>query len=148
MFCQEDCVDAEIAGLMEQAGPLALTALGAYGTGVLTRAEDTAVDATANLGQRILRAIWRRRDARGRAELEAAVRDAAAEPGDADAAGALRQQIKRALRDDPQLVAELATLLGPSHPAAVAVNASGERSVAAGGDIGIAVTGDGHAIGS
>lgn len=141
-------MDAEIAQLMEQAGPLALAALGAYGAGVLERAEDTAVDATANLGRRILQVVWRRRDARGRTELEAAVRDAADEPADEDAAGALRQQVKRALRDDPQLVAELAVLLGTSRPGAVTVTASGERSVAAGGDIGIAVTGDGHALSS
>jgi hypothetical protein len=138
-------VDAEIVRLVEQAGPVALTALGVYGAGVLHRAEEAAVDATANLGRRILQAVWRRRDAQGRAALESAVRDAADEPGDEDAAGALRQQIKRALREDPELVRELAALLPPHRAGGAVVTASGERSVAAGRDIGVVITGDAHA---
>src|SRR5882757_1931434 len=99
---------AEIVELVEQAGPYLTTALGAYGAGVLGRAESAAVDATANVGRRILHAVWRRRNAQGQAELEAAVRDAVEDPDDSDAAAALRQQIKRALRDDEELLRELA----------------------------------------
>ncbi|MCX5247858.1 hypothetical protein OG895_22035 [Streptomyces sp. NBC_00201] len=137
-------MSAEIVQLVEQTGPYLTAAVGAYGMGVLARAEDAAVDATANLGQRILQVVWQRRDAQGRAELEAAVQDTAEAPDDADAAAALRQQIKRALRDDAELLAELARIL-PVGEGTVNVTASGERSIAA-KTIGTAVTGDNTTI--
>ncbi|WP_329546736.1 hypothetical protein OG548_23045 [Streptomyces sp. NBC_01356] len=137
-------MSAEIVQLVGQAGPYLTTAVGAYGVAVLTRAEDAAVDATANLGRRMLQAVWRRRDAQGRAELEAAVQDTADAPDDEDAAAALRQQIKRALREDAELLAELARIL-PAGGETVNVTASGERSIAA-KTIGTAVTGDNATI--
>ncbi|MFI9241877.1 hypothetical protein ACIGXF_04645 [Streptomyces sp. NPDC053086] len=133
-------VSTEIVQLVEQAGPYLSTAVGAYGAAVFSRAESAAVDATANLGRGILQAVWRRRDAQGRAELEAAVQDAAEAPEDADAAAAVRQQVKRALREDAELLAELARIL-PAAGETVNVTASGERSIAA-KTIGTAVTGD------
>ncbi|MEU0739140.1 hypothetical protein [Streptomyces sp. NPDC006134] len=133
-------MSAEIVQLVEQAGPYLATAVSAYGAAVFTRAESAAVDATANLGRRILQAVWRRRDERGRAELEAAVQDAAEAPDDADAAAAVRLQVRRALREDAELLAELARLL-PAAGETVQVTASGERSIAA-RTIGTAVTGD------
>jgi hypothetical protein len=137
-------VSTEIVQLVEQAGPYLTTAVSAYGAAVFTRAESAAVDATANLGRRILQAVWHRRDAQGRAELEAAVQDAAEAPEDADAAAAVRQQIKRALREDAELLAELARIL-PAAGETVNVTASGERSIAA-KTIGTAVTGDNTTI--
>lgn len=137
-------MSTEIVGLVEQAGPYLSAAVSAYGVAVLSRAEGVAVEAaaeaTAGLGRRILQLVWRGRDEGGQAALEAAVRDAVEEPDDAGAAGALRQQIKRALREDAGLVEELARLL-PARGEAVHVTASGERSIAA-KSIGIAVTGD------
>ncbi|MEU5666770.1 hypothetical protein [Streptomyces longwoodensis] len=133
-------MSAEIVQLVEQAGPYLTTALSAYGVAVFTRAETAAADATANLGRCVLQAVWRRRDERGRAELEAAVHDAVESPEDEDAAAALRQQIKRVLREDAELRAELARLL-PASGETVHVTASGERSIAA-KTIGTAVTGD------
>ena len=133
-------MSAEIVQLVEQAGPYLTTAVSAYGVAVFTRAESAAVDATANLGRRLLQAVWRRRDEQGRAELEAAVQDAAEAPEDEDAAAAVRQQIKRALREDAELLAELARIL-PAAGETVNVTASGERSIAA-KTIGTAVTGD------
>ncbi|WP_353943368.1 hypothetical protein ABII15_18135 [Streptomyces sp. HUAS MG91] len=130
----------EMAELAGQAGQYLAPAVSAYGAAVLTRAESAAADGTANVGRRILRAVWRRRDERGRAELEAAVRDVDEAPDDEDAAAALRQQIKRALRDDAELRAELAGLL-PAGGGTVNVTASGERSIAA-DTITNAVTGD------
>jgi hypothetical protein len=132
----------EIVELVQQAGPSVAAALGAYGAGVLERAEDAAVDATANLGRRILHAIWRRRDVRGREDLEAAVREAVAEPDNEDAGAALRQQIKRTLQEDPDLVREVSGLLPPGG----GVTSSGVRSVAAGGSIRAAVTGDHNTV--
>ncbi|MEV6513437.1 hypothetical protein AB0M61_45975 [Streptomyces sp. NPDC051642] len=130
--------------MVEQTGPYLTAAVGAYGLGVLARAEDAAVNATANLGRRILQVVWQRCDAQGRAELEAAVQDTAEAPDDADAAAALRQQIKRALRADAELLAELARIL-PVGDGAVNVTASGERSIAA-KTIGTAITGDNTTI--
>lgn len=136
-------MDAEIVALVNQAGPYLTGALGAYGAGVLGRAEDAAVDATANVGRRFLGAVWRRRAGQERAELEAAVSDAAEAPDDTDAAAALRQQIKRALREDRQLLQELADLLPAT--STVSVTASGERSIAA-QHITTAITGDGATL--
>jgi len=135
-----DHVSAEIVQLVQQAGPYLSTAVSAYGVAVFSRAENAAVDATANLGRRILQAVWRRRDERGRAELEAAVQDAAEAPEDEDAAAAVRQQIKRALREDAELRAELTRLL-PTSGETVHVTAAGERSIAA-KTITTAITGD------
>ncbi|MFC8408625.1 hypothetical protein ACFUG9_34430 [Streptomyces griseoincarnatus] len=137
-------MSAEIVQLVEQAGPYLTTAVSAYGVAVFTRAESAAVDATANLGRRLLQAVWHRRDEQGRAELEAAVQDAAEAPEDEDAAAAVRQQIKRALREDAELLAELARIL-PAAGETVNVTASGERSIAA-KSIGTAVTGDNTTI--
>jgi hypothetical protein len=133
-------VGTDIAQLVEQAGPYLTTAVGAYGLAVFTRMESAAADATADLGRRILQAVWRRRDDQGRAELEVAVQDAAEAPVDRDAAAALRQHIKRALREDAELLAELARMLSAASETAY-VTASGERSIAA-KTIGVAVTGD------
>ncbi|MGW4440164.1 hypothetical protein ACWELO_31190 [Streptomyces sp. NPDC004596] len=137
-------MSAEIVQLVDQAGPYLSTAVGAYGAAVFSRAESAAVDATANLGRRMLQTVWRRRDAQGRAELEAAVQDAAEAPEDADAAAVVRQQVKRALREDAELLAELARML-PAAGETVTVTASGERSIAA-KTIGTAVTGDNTTI--
>lgn len=139
-------MSAEIGQFVGQASPYLTAAVVAYGTGVLTRAESAAVEATANIGRRMLQAVWHRRDEQGRAELESAVTDAAEEPSDEDAAASLRQQIKRALREDAELLRELAGLLpsGSGGGGGVTVTASGTRAIAAGGNIGIAITGDGH----
>ncbi|GAA2432451.1 hypothetical protein [Streptomyces lavendulocolor] len=133
-------MSSEIVQLVQQAGPYLTTAISAYGVAVFTRAESAAADATANLGRKVLQAVWRRRDEQNRAEFEAAVQDAAEAPDDADAAAAVRQQIKRALREDTELLAELARIL-PTSGETVNVTASGMRSIAA-NNIGTAVTGD------
>ncbi|MFF0625038.1 hypothetical protein [Streptomyces sp. NPDC004296] len=133
-------MSTEIVQLVEQAGPYLTSAVSAYGAAVWTRAENAVVEGTADLGRRILQLVWRRRDEQGQAELEATVQDAAEAPGDDDAAAALRQQLKRALRDDAELRAELTRML-PAPAETVTVTASGERSIAA-KIIGTAVTGD------
>jgi hypothetical protein len=140
-------VDTEIVELIEQATPYLSAAVAAYGAAVLRRAEDAAVgvavEGTAGLGQRILQLVWRRRDEEGRAALEGAVQTAAEEPDDADAAGALRHQLKRALQEDAELARELAALL-PAQ-GGVTVNVSGARAIGA-QHIGIAASGDNTTI--
>ncbi|MFI1924732.1 hypothetical protein [Streptomyces sp. NPDC020377] len=136
-------MSTEIVELVEQATPYLSAAVTAYGAAVLSRAEDAAVGAavegTAGLGQRILHLVWRRRNEEGRAALEGAVATAAEEPDDADAAGALRHQLKRALREDAELVRELTALLPAS--GGVTLNVSGTRAIGA-QHIGIAASGD------
>ncbi|MFD7875889.1 hypothetical protein ACFV5G_17605 [Streptomyces sp. NPDC059766] len=132
-------MDAEIVQLAELAGPYLTAAAGAYGAAVLNRAEDAAADATVNVGRRILQAVWRRRDGAGQAALEAAVSDVGDDPEDSDAAAALRQQIKRALREDAVLRAELTALL-PA-PGTVTINSTGDRNNVA-HTIGTAISGD------
>ncbi|TYC68331.1 hypothetical protein EH183_39125 [Streptomyces sp. CB01881] len=134
-------MSAEIAELLTQAGPYLTGALGAYGTAVLTRAEDAAADATANAGRRLLQRVWRRGDAAQRAELEAVVVDADEDP---DAvASALRLHLRRALREDPELRRDLAELVAAQPTTTINITASGERSIAA-HTIRTAITGDGH----
>ncbi|WP_307811552.1 tetratricopeptide repeat protein, partial [Streptomyces fildesensis] len=113
----------EINQLVEQARPYLKAAVGAYGEAVLSQAEDPAMGARANLGQRLLRIVLKFRDPQGRAELDTAVRDVADDPHDEDAAAALRQQIKRALREHAKLMPELAALLLTS------MDASGKRGL-------------------
>lgn len=136
-------MSAEIVQLVEQAGPYLSAAVSAYGGAVLVRAEDAAADATANVGRRILQALWRRRPEPSQAALEAAVQDAAEDAGDVDAAAALRQQLKRALREDAELRKELADLLPAPAAGSMTITASGSRSIAA-HTITTAITGDGH----
>ncbi|MER5459649.1 hypothetical protein ABT010_02920 [Streptomyces sp. NPDC002668] len=92
----------------------------------------------------MLHAVWHRRHEQGRAELEAAVQDAADDPEDETAVAALCQQIKRALLEDEELLRELSALL-PTGSGPVTVTASGERAIAA-QTITTAITGDNATI--
>jgi hypothetical protein len=138
-------MSTEIVQLVAQATPYLTSALGAYGGAVLTRAEDAAVGATANLGRRLLQLVWSRRNEDGQAALDRAVQDAAEDTEDADATTALLYQLKRALRDDEELRSELAALM-PESSGTVTITASGNRAIAA-HSIGTAVTGDHTRIG-
>lgn len=122
--------------------PFLRESLGVYGDEVLTGEAAAGAGAGAEVGRGLLRATHGRVDERGREGLAEAVREAAAEPGNEDALGVLRQEIRRALRKHPELEGELAALL-PSGGGTTVI-ASGARSIAAGGNIGIAITGDGH----
>jgi hypothetical protein len=126
-----DVHDVEV--VVGQIVPMIGTAVGAYGAGVLTRAEDEAAEATVRLGQRLLGRILHR--AVDPAAVQAAVGDLAAAPDDADALAGLRLQIRKVLAADPALVAEVAGLL----PARA--QASGERSAAVAGDVNISTSG-------
>jgi succinate dehydrogenase/fumarate reductase flavoprotein subunit len=112
--------------------------VGAYGAKVLSRVDDAAADGTVRLGQRILARLVRQGRSPG---VERAVRVLAqAEPDEAaDAAAALRLELRAVLKADPQLRADVAQLLGGSDAVA-----SGPRSIAVVGESsGINSTGDG-----
>jgi len=130
------------AGFVDGMTPYLREGLGAHGERVLDSEGVPLVGGPAEVGRRMLRATYQRGDERGRQALAEAVADAVAEPGSEDALGALRQVIRRAMSKEPGLEGELAALL-PRGTAPVVV-ASGERSIAAGGNIGVAITGDGH----
>ena len=128
---------AEIEVMIAEALPSISTAIGAYGAGVLTRAEDAGASATVELGRRMLQWIWRR--AGKPAALEEAVTDFAGAPTDEDALAALRLQLRKLLTQDESLRLELSELL----PERTVVNQAGDRSVYVGRDnTGIISTGD------
>ncbi len=64
-----------------------------------------------------------------------AVKDVAEHPTDSDAQGALRLQIKKLLTDDKALADEVREWWKESGAANLVVTATGERSVAIGGDV-------------
>ncbi|MFE4519703.1 hypothetical protein ACFRMQ_36650 [Kitasatospora sp. NPDC056783] len=124
----------EMDALLGQVVPAVSAAVGAYGTGVLDRAEDEAADATIRLGQRLLNRILRRSPQHE--PVVAAVTDLAESADDPDTLVVLRRQLRRLLTNDTALARELAALL-PT------VDASGERSIAVGGaNSGIVSSGD------
>ncbi|WP_240979639.1 hypothetical protein [Streptomyces sp. HNM0574] len=134
---------AEIAQWVQQAGPVVASGVSAYGVAVLTRTQDAAADATVNLGRRILQTVWQRGDEEGRGELERVVAEAAGAEDAASASDELGRFLGRALRDDPELRAQLSAMLPVPAAGTVNVTASGERAVAA-QHIGTVITGDGH----
>ena len=83
--------------------------------------------------------VWARLSGKltGKPAAQEAASDVAAEPADEDARAALRVQLRKLLADDPDLQRELAGVLKAAESAGtitVTVTASGERSVAIGGD--------------
>ncbi|WP_457029237.1 hypothetical protein [Kitasatospora sp. P5_F3] len=123
-------MSAEIAELMTQAGPYVASALSAYGGSVLARAEDAAVDTTANFGRQLLQSVWRRVGAGKQPALEAAIVDAANDGADSDAAAALRYQITKALHEDADLREEIASLVANSPQPQVNISSLKQDAVA------------------
>jgi hypothetical protein len=131
----------EVVSLAAEVAPYASAAVGAYGGAVLAKVRDDAADATVSLGRRLLQKIFgTRRDGE---PLPEPLADAAADPGDADAAAALRLAIRKALAASPGMADEVRGILAG---AGVSVTASGERSIAAQVISGVAVTGDDSAV--
>jgi hypothetical protein len=80
------------------------------------------------------------------AALEAA-EDLASTPTDEDALAVLRVQLKKLLTEDESLAAEVARIYEEAKRQGVTVIASGDRSVAIGGDAsGTIITGDQNAV--
>ena len=130
----------DIESVLGQVVPAVGAAVAVYGADVLRRAEDQAAGETVRLGRRLLDRILDR--TAGRAPIEEAVTDLAESPDD-DALAVLRAQLRKALKSDSSLLAEVAALL----PQVPDVRAEGERGVAVGGDVtGIVSTGDGATI--
>ncbi|MFJ9031425.1 hypothetical protein ACIRQP_23420 [Streptomyces sp. NPDC102274] len=129
----------DVLATVNEMVPYATAAVTAYGSAVVSRTSESAVDATVSLGQRILQRLWSREESRS--GLEQAIEEVADDPQDDDARAALRVQIRRILREDTALAAELAQLL-PTR----SFTASGDRAVAVETNNGIVSTGDGATI--
>ncbi len=96
------------------------------------------------------KALWGKLRAKveTRPAAQEAVQDVADHPDDEDAQAALRLQLRKILAEDEALAAEVARLWQETEAARVTVIASGERSVAIGGDVhgSVIVTGDENTI--
>ncbi|MCY9784309.1 septum formation family protein [Nocardiopsis sp. EMB25] len=103
-------------------------AVSAYGQAVLSTSEDATASATVRHGQRLLAAILRR--GKSEPEVESAVRKLGRAPEDTDAAEELRDQIRRTLREDPDLARSLAAM----NTQTSSVNVSGHHNVGVGGN--------------
>lgn len=130
----------EVSQLIDQSWPFISAAVGAYGAAVLTQATDASAVSTVSVGQRLLQRLWNREESRG--HLERAVDGVVAEPEDDDAQATLRQEIKRALREDPALLEDVKAMLAEAPVVQESYQAMGERSVALRVNNGVISTGD------
>jgi hypothetical protein len=88
------------------------------------------------------KALWEK--LRRKKAVEQVAQTAAALPDNQALREALREEIARALQEDSALREEIARLWGEAEAAGVTVTASGDRSVAVGGDVSgsVIITGD------
>jgi len=98
----------DVEALTSQVFPYVKSAVVGYGQAVLSGAGDTAADGTVRHGQRMLTALLRR--GKSKPQVEDAVRKLAGAPEDPRAAEELHDRIRQALREDPNLAGELATM--------------------------------------
>jgi hypothetical protein len=127
----------EIAELANAAAPLAMTALGAYGSAVLLRTQEEAVTSTVNAGRRLLQRVFGTRT-NDEANPDLLV-DLLEDPNDADSFATLRREIRKVLESDEDLVTWLRKQVDTTSRS---IAASGDRSIAMGTNIGVASTGD------
>lgn len=150
----------DVAELAREITPYVATAVGAYGTAVLTRVGEDGADATVSFGRRVLLRLTGRgapdpdgpdgpHDADDPAEptpeqtaLARTVDELARTPDDRDTLAVLRVQIRRILTDDPALAAQLAGWPRPQAPGTTTITATGDRSVAVNANYGQIQTGD------
>ena len=107
---------------------------------LLKAGEKAAEEMGKNLGSEAweqAKALWSKLRPKVEAKSAAleAAQDVAAAPDDKDAQAALRLQLKKLLAADQALAKEVARLWEEAKAASVTVTASGDRSVAVGGDV-------------
>ncbi|MFJ9749557.1 hypothetical protein [Streptomyces chartreusis] len=128
--------------LTQEITPYIVAAAGAYGTAVLTRANDAAADATVSFGHRVLRLLARRDDSE-QTPINRAIADLSNAPNSAEAQHNLRAAIINLLQENPDLFTAIEVLPRPSPPSTpVNITASGGRSVAVHTSTGNISTGD------
>jgi hypothetical protein len=120
-------MDVDVAQTAAAVMPYVTAVAGAYGARTLEKLRDEALDqasdATLGLGRRIVRRILGRDESRG--AIEEALTEAAEAPEDPDTVAALRLQIRKALKADPSLAAEVAQLLQAGSTAGVTADGHG-----------------------
>jgi len=111
--------------------------------------EKAAEEAGKKLGEAAwdrAKALWAhlRPKVEAKPTAQEAVQEVAAHPDDKDAQAALRLQLRKILAEDEDFVTEVARLWEEAKAVGVTVIASGDRSVAIGGDVSgsVFVTGD------
>ena len=96
------------------------------------------------------KSLWSKIKPKVEAKPEAleAAQDIAQSPDDQDAQAAFRRQLRKLLTEDQSLAEEVSRWLEQGKAAGITVTASGERSVAIGGDVkgSTIVTGDGNKV--
>ena len=120
----------------------------------LLKAGDKAAEETgkavAGQGWEWAKSLWTKLKPKVEAKPEAlvAARDVAQTPEDTDLQAVLRVQLKKLLTEDQALAEEVSSWLDQGKTAGITVTASGERSVAIGGDVNgsTIVTGDGNKV--
>jgi hypothetical protein len=111
------------------------------------KAVEKAADAVSDEAFKYARALWEklRPGVDAKPAAKEAAEEVAAHPEDEDAVAALRLQLRKLLEEDTRLAGDLAAIWQKAEAAnVVQVTASGERSVAVGGDVtgSTIVTGD------
>jgi hypothetical protein len=119
----------DVGGVVAAVVPYLGALAGAYGSAVVARVTEdgpeAAADATVSLGRRLLRRLLTAPHS-GQA-IGAAVTELGEHPDDEDFAAVMRVQLKKAMADDPTLMAEIAQILteaGPGGNSSVAVSSS------------------------
>ncbi|MFG2343992.1 hypothetical protein [Streptomyces phaeochromogenes] len=134
-------MSSEIAELANTAAPLAMTALGAYGSAVLLRTQEEAATSTVNAGRRLLQRVFgTRTDEEANPDL---LVDLLEDPNDTDSFATLRREIRKVLESDEDLVTWLRQQVETTSQSVVA---SGDRSIAIGTNNGVASTGDNNQL--
>jgi hypothetical protein len=111
------------------------------------KAVEKAADAVSDEAFKYAKALWEklRPGVDAKPAAKEAAEEVAARPDDEDAVAALRLQLRKLLEEDTKLAGDLAAIWQEAQAAnVVQVTASGERSVAVGGDVtgSTIVTGD------
>lgn len=120
---------------------------------LLKAGEKAAEEAGKKLGSEAwdkAKTLWSklRPKVEARPAAQEAAQDVAATPQDQDARAALRQQLKKLFTEDETLAAEVARLWQEAQATSPTVVASGDRSVAIGGNVSgsVIVTGDNNQV--
>jgi len=111
-------VSGEIAQVTAEMVPYVTTALSAYGGAVLSKAEDSAADATVGFGRKLLQRIFGRKNDGD--SVPPVLAKVIANPADPDYLGALRATIREALENEPQMLAEVREILAQAKPTVTA----------------------------
>ncbi|WP_433221409.1 hypothetical protein [Microtetraspora malaysiensis] len=106
-------MSGDLGTLVNELSPYAVTAIGAYGAAVLSKAQEEAADATVGWGQKMLQKIFGVKTAGD--ELPVSIARLVAATEDADLRAALRVEIRHVLAENATLAADLAEMLEHAH---------------------------------